>query len=348
MTTWRDYPRKTDKVILVGMNARTRDKAPWEGPDEIWTLNEAYAEAWMRRYDRLFQIHKRQDWERRNNLADPNHALYLKGEPGACVFCSATGKVSKDNVVIDCPFCSLGEYVAPVHRYHMPPFRPGDSTVECPPKLIYMQEAYPDVPGAVKLPYAAMAQLSRKVTPDESVYYTSSFVLMLVFAGAFMGYKEIECYGFGMESDSEYANQRPCAEFWTGYLRAKGVKVTAPGSGMFTGDLCAYGDSLMGLRTRLELRKNHLRDQLQTATAEALKAEGAVNALAAFKDLPGVAPAYDKWFDTHFEKKGFMSFLNGTLKEVENSIRALDAFQADGTEHPGDARAAIEWLYELG
>lgn len=330
MTTWRDYPKRTDKVILVGMNQRTRDHAPWDGPDEIWSLNEAYADSFLKRYDRLFQIHKRSDWERRNNMADPNHALYLKGASGPCQFCSATGKVSKSGVVIECPFCEGG-------TYNPPETRAG--------KLIFMQEAYPDVPGAIELPYPAMARLSTEVTG--APYFTSTFVLMLMMA-SFMEYSEIECYGFGMESESEYANQRPCAEFWAGYIQAKGIRITAPGSGMFSGDVYAYGDSLMGLRTRLELRRNHLKDQLRIAEGEALKAEGAVNAVAPFKDLPELTAAYDRWFEDHWKKKNFMTGLRFTIMEVENSIRALDAFKADGTEHPGDARAALEWEYQLG
>ena len=331
MTTWRNYPKRTDKLILVGMNARTRSKAPWDGPDEIWTLNEGHNETWLKRFDRLFQIHKRADWERRNNLADVNHALYLKCVPSACVLCSGTGKALRDSVEVACPYCEGGTYTPPAHRAG---------------KLIYMQEAYPDVPGSVALPYEEMASFSRKVTGE--VYLTSTFVMMLLFAAGWMQYKEIECYGFGMESESEYANQRPCAEFWAGYCMARGVRITAPGSGLFRGNLYAYGDSLMGLRTRYELRKGHLRDQLAIAEAEAMKAEGAVNALAPFKDLPGVTSAYDRWFDDNFTKKGFVTFLNGTLKELEVSLRALDAFKADGTEHPGDARAALEWKYELG
>jgi hypothetical protein len=331
MTTWRNYPKRTDKLILVGMNARTRNDAPWDGPDEIWSLNEAYTEAWLKRWDRLFQIHKQSDWERRNNMADPNHALYLRGKPGACVFCAGTGKASKDNVEIVCPFCEGGTYTPPAHRAG---------------KLVYMQEAYPDVPGAIALPYDEMAELSRQVVG--APYFTSTFALMLVFAAGWMHYSEIECYGFGMESDSEYANQRPCAEFWTGYCQARGVKVTAPGSAMFTGEQYAYGDSLMGLRTRLELRKNHLKDQLRIAEGEAMKAEGAVNAVAPFKDLPDVTPAYDLHFDDHWKKKNFTTGLRFTILEVDNALRALDAFKADGTEHPGDARAAIEWMYELG
>ena len=46
------------KLALVGMNVRTRANAPFDDPDfEIWTLNESYTGAWMKRYDVLFQLH---------------------------------------------------------------------------------------------------------------------------------------------------------------------------------------------------------------------------------------------------------------------------------------------------
>jgi len=80
------------KILMIGMNPKTRDSIPWESDAEIWTLNEAPKNDWVKRYDVLFQIHPRWDWDRSNNIADPNYPLYIKDKIGVCLFCKGEGK----------------------------------------------------------------------------------------------------------------------------------------------------------------------------------------------------------------------------------------------------------------
>jgi hypothetical protein len=316
-------------LILVGMNPKTRNLIPWDSDAEIWTLNEAYVNKWLKRYDVLFQLHPRWDWERNNNFADPNHPRYIKAESGACLFCSGTGEAMKEGQVEPCPHCEDGKYTVPDHRNG---------------KFIVMQDDNNDVPKCVKLNIDKMVE---EFCENGKPYFTSTFAHMLVYA-FLMNYREISIYGFEMESDTEYIHQRPCAEYWIGYGRALGIKIEAPGSKILTGTHYAYETNVQGYRTRLELRVNHLKDQLQKAEAEAIRSEGALNAVTPFKAIPEVTPAFDLHFDEHFRKKGFVSFLRGAIRETENLIRLYDAYNADGNEKPSDAAQMLGLTYELG
>ena len=72
-------------VAFVGYAETTRGLTPWEDPDtEIWGLNEAGIQPWMKRFDRWFQIHPEGIFSRPNNPSDPEHLKWLeqlKGKP---------------------------------------------------------------------------------------------------------------------------------------------------------------------------------------------------------------------------------------------------------------------------
>jgi len=316
------------------MNPKTRNLINWEEDADYFTLNEAAENEWMKRWDILFQIHPRFDWERNNNFASPNHPLFIKEQSGDCIFCAGTGKATKDGQEVDCPWCEAGQYILPEHRKG---------------KIIIMQDQNDDVPGCQRLPIEDMIKTYCK---DGKPYLTSTFSHMMVFAlYASMEnyrYSDITLYGFEMESDTEYAHQRACAEYWIGYGRALGIKIEAPGAKILTGQHYAYETSAQGERTRLELRINHLKAQLRNAEAEAIKSEGALNAITPFKGIPEVTPAFDLHFDEHFRRKGFVSFLRGAIQETENTIRMHDAYNADGNERPSDAAQMLGLTYELG
>src|SRR5512147_2410648 len=106
----KPFERTQDKVALVGFAPTTRDQIPWDDPSyEIWTVNEAGntsipAFQWVKRFDRLFQMHPRWDFSRKNNTNDPNHYHWLRNESAPCVMCNATGKVGEQV----CPACKNG------------------------------------------------------------------------------------------------------------------------------------------------------------------------------------------------------------------------------------------------
>jgi len=66
-------------VALVGFAMTTRDLAPWDDPDtEIWGLNEAYLQEFMKRWDRWFQLHPEDNFNRKDNHNDPDHPKWLR------------------------------------------------------------------------------------------------------------------------------------------------------------------------------------------------------------------------------------------------------------------------------
>jgi hypothetical protein len=316
-------------LILLGMNPKTRSLIPWDSDTEIWTLNEAPVNKWMKRWDVLFQLHPRWDWERNNNISDPNHPLFIKAQSGNCLFCLGTGMAMNEGKDVECPYCEAGQYTVPEHRKG---------------KTIIMQDVNKDVPGCKRLPIQTMV---KGYCLDGNQYFTSTFAHMLVYA-FLSDYTDIQIFGFEMESETEYIHQRPCAEYWIGYGRALGIKIEAPGAGILKGEHYAYQSSVQGYRTRLELRHEHLRDQLRNAEAEAVKSEGALNAVTPFKNIPEVTPAFDLHFDEHFRRKGFVSFVRGAIRETENLIKLYDAYNADGSEKPSDASQMLGLTYELG
>lgn len=335
---WTDYPRTKDKLILVGMNPNTRNNAPWDEDAEIWVLNEMYHYDFLKRWDRLFQIHPKWDWDRRNNFNDANHPYWLRNQTDVCNFCKGLEEVSLQGNKVQCPECQgTGIYYPPADRLG---------------RLIYMQESYEDVPGAIALPLDEM--IKQYGTEGEDAYYTSTVSYMLGLA-FLMGFKEIELYGFEMGTGTEYHYQRSCFEYWVGYGRAIGIKIKAPGASVLHGPLYAFKSVRTGFRQQLEMRKNHLEGQMKEAERQASISEGKLMALVPFKDHPEYGALFAQAFDENYHAKGFVNFLMGTLKEIENMIGLHDTYftenfsDAAGNAIPyKDATKHIGLMYQNG
>ncbi len=59
--------------------------------------------------------------------------------------------------------------------------------------------------------------------------YFSGTVDFAIALAIYRGATEIELYGVTLEDKSEYAYQKPGVEYWCGYARGKGIKVTSFG-----------------------------------------------------------------------------------------------------------------------
>lgn len=67
------------KLAIVGTHPETREKAPFDDPQyEIWVFNEAPQANWCRRYDAVFQLHKREVYESPNNHVNKTHWGWLQ------------------------------------------------------------------------------------------------------------------------------------------------------------------------------------------------------------------------------------------------------------------------------
>lgn len=93
---------------------------------------------------------------------------------------------------------------------------------------IYMIEAWPDMPSAIPFPREAVKHdLFKHLwrgTENEQEYYTSSAGLMLALA-IHMGVPRIELYGIEMETDTEYADQKPAFEYMVGFANGRDIDV---------------------------------------------------------------------------------------------------------------------------
>jgi hypothetical protein len=100
-------------------------------------------------------------------------------------------------------------------------------------KPIYMQQARPDMPASVRYPIERMCAVFGR-------YFTSSIGYMLALAIAEgrddtlkvvdpeAVYGWIGVYGIDLAADSEYADQRPNAEYLVGLARGLGITVVIP------------------------------------------------------------------------------------------------------------------------
>jgi hypothetical protein len=127
------------------------------------------------------------------------------------------------------------------------------------------------------------------------------------------------------------------------------MSIEAPGSHLLTGKHYAYEDFDQGYRSRLELRKRVLQENLNAAEIESVMSEGKLNALTPFKEQELIRQGWEEAFDDHFRKKSFVSFMRGTLKELEKAVEILDTYRQDSDEATqGDVRRMIEVPYGLG
>jgi hypothetical protein len=86
--------------------------------------------------------------------------------------------------------------------------------------LVYMQEQYPEVPGAVRFPFDDVEAVCGS-------YWESSIGYAMGLAIA-QEAEEIAVYGVDMRATEEYAYQRPNMEYLIGLAKGRGIKVHIP------------------------------------------------------------------------------------------------------------------------
>lgn len=106
---------------------------------------------------------------------------------------------------------------------------------------VYMQEAYPEIPQAIRYPIEDILSLIKNVRmvvkseEKQFKYFTSSPDYALALAAHMCKnkkrYKRIEIWGIELETESEvYFNQRTGLGFWLGYLAALGIDLVFNGA----------------------------------------------------------------------------------------------------------------------
>ncbi len=87
----------------------------------------------------------------------------------------------------------------------------------CP---VYMQQAWPEIPNSVRFPV-------EKVNAYFGRYITNSISMQMAYALT-EGFGEIQLWGIDMSAGTEWAYQRPNAEFFIGLAAGIGAKVLVP------------------------------------------------------------------------------------------------------------------------
>lgn len=324
MKDWRDWPRRSDTIALVGFSSLTRDDAPWGNPDvEIMGVNEGYSFPWMKRWDRWFQIHPRWDLERKNNLNDPNHFHWLTNETAPCVFCKGLGKtgVTWENTEMkggqDCIWCKgTGTYTPPKTRSNAFP--------------IYMQQEHPDIPNSVKFP---ILEITKRFLPSLDYPYFSSSLSMMIAMAAMMDYKRIELYGFEMASGSEYSYQKPNAEFWIGLLKGLGYDIYIPKRApILKGELYAYQSMRMGYRQQLDFRLKVLESQQRKAERALSEVIGQIKILKTFEQSEAIQDLLLKKSQEQLRQHELIQILKGATRETQNLTDMYDKYFTLGYE----------------
>jgi len=74
-----------------------------------------------------------------------------------------------------------------------------------------------------------------------------------------------------------------------------------------------------------------------------------LEALTPYKGMKSIKSAWNAAFDDHFRKKNMVSFIRGTIKELDTAIAILDGYRLDTDEaKQADVRRLIELPYSLG
>lgn len=351
------FERSKEKVALVGFSLKTRHMAPFDDPEyEIWGLNEEYnwfpknvngvftMESWLKRYDRWFQMHPRDDFMRKNNTNDRNHPLWLLNKSGTCMACSGTKlweNYLNAGIKEKCPFCKDGIYTPPPGRQNL---------------TIYMQEAHNDIAGSVKFP---LDEIAKNFMPDDmkktrrARYFRSTPAFMFALALA-MGYKEIGVYGFEMGTDTEYHYQRANFEYWVGRAHGMGVSVILPAeSSLLRGELYGYETMKVGFRQDLEMRKMFLDKRCELQRKDMHAKEGAYNALNALLksgkfDEESIKALVQEARAAHLKSQMSNSFKGGAAREVEMVMQMFDIYyNAETRENVVKTEELINTDYQL-
>lgn len=312
VNTWERLPATKRKVCIVGFAETTRDLAPWDDPEyEIWGLNEENNFPFMKRWDRWFQVHPRWDFSRLGNLNDPNHLLWLQQKSGTCRACNG-------DTTNPCEHCTGGTY-----------------TPKTSPKIVYMQKEHDDIPNSVKIPLDTINHwfdYPGRPHQDEP-YFTSSLSYMLGMA-ILLGFEEILLVGFEMGNQTEYHYQRANAEYMIGFARGRGINVVVPDtSALLKGELYGYTNMKIGYRQNLEIRRTVLLAQESQQRDITNRLSGQVVATqelaAQVRGTPEEAKVMDDLrakVEKYTNASSLLSFLRGTIKEVELMMRLYDEY----------------------
>ena len=257
--------RKGKKTVaIVGMAKTSRDSTPWyDKAVDVWVLNESHAHNYIKRLNRIFQLHPDWDYMRKGNFNDPIYPEFLQNLPWSEEDLKALEKANTyKKLPAGFPEIKLGNKR-----------RPEDL------EIILLEEDA-DIPGKQSMfPFGDIMKSYGNL--KRMRYFTSSAPYMIALA-LHEGYERIEIYGFEMSSAEEYSYQKPCMEFWLGIAVGKigAENVYLPPECKLLGETTKlYGyDKIPGYTSmHAEIRRNGLGREKMNAEKAYEKAKTTLN-----------------------------------------------------------------------
>jgi hypothetical protein len=110
---------------------------------------------------------------------------------------------------------------------------------------VFMIEQFDDVPMSRRFPLEEIKQEFK----GAEWYFTTTVAYAIAYA-IYAGYKRIEIYGVEMETNTEYAHQRPCVAYWCGVAYGRGIEVDFHSASFYKSPLYGYeGDITIPIST---------------------------------------------------------------------------------------------------
>lgn len=191
---------------------------------------------------------------------------------------------------------------------------------------VLMQDHYDDVPASVRFPLDEI----RDEFKDAPEYFTSSVAYAIAYA-IYAGYKRIEFYGVEMETNTEYAHQRPGVAYWCGIAIGRGIEIDFHSKQFFHSPLYGYdGD--------ITIRMEAFEDRIKTLSEDAKKAleaykhaklitENAINAFSA--DYKAGWQSLERFVNQQAELAHQFNLLDGAIQTDARHAKACKVMEAE-------------------
>lgn len=191
---------------------------------------------------------------------------------------------------------------------------------------VLMQEHFEDVPASVKFP---LDEIMAEFDGAEK-YFTTTVGFALAYA-IYKKYKRIEVYGVEMETNTEYAHQRPCVAYWCGVAYGRGIEVDFHSHTFFQSPLYGYdGD----ITIRLEVFENRIKglsEDQKTVLAEYKKSKTMVEeAVKAFRlDYKNGFERFEQYVNRQAELAHTFNMLDGAIQVNQRHAKACKIMEAE-------------------
>ncbi len=191
---------------------------------------------------------------------------------------------------------------------------------------VLMQDHYEDVPASVKFPLDEMLAEFK----GAERYFTTTVGFAIAYA-IYKGYKRIELYGVEMETNTEYAHQRPCVAYWCGVAYGRGIEVEFHSKQFFVSPLYAYdGDITVRLEV-FENRAKALSEESKSVLEEYKKAKLLVKeAVEAFRsDYKNGVEHFERRVNRQAELAHSFNLLDGAVQVNQRHAKACKIMEAE-------------------